>query len=150
VIRLSRHARGILVAVAVLALGAGNALAAHADPSTGSMPDAARPGLDGAAEASGKAVPVAAAAGADRRPDAAPTTNTSDEDADAEAPAAPDAAADHPDNHGATVSAAARGATPQAFSNHGAYVRSIAKANHGQEVSAGKRPDVSKQGTPTH
>jgi hypothetical protein len=147
VIGITRHARGLLVALAVLALSAGAALAGHADPSTGSMPDAARPGLDRATEASGKTVPVAApAAGADQDEDAA---DAQDESTDTnEAPAA--APAEHPDNHGATVSAAAQTATPAGFDNHGQYVRSIATANHGQQVSASHANPASKGTKPSH
>src|SRR6478752_6066748 len=106
--RFMRASRGTLVAVAILGLTAGIALAGRADPASHSMPDAAGPGLQRAADAAGKTVPVAA----------------------------PDAAADHPANHGADVSAAAQAVTPAGFDNHGQYVRSVATANHGQEVAA--------------
>ena len=119
--RLTRHARGLLAAIAVLALTAGVAFAGRADPSAGSMPDAAATGLDRAAEASGTTVPVAApAAGADQDEDQAEDT---DEDAPAEDGATDTTtdttAAEHPDNHGKTVSEAATGETPDTFDNHG-------------------------------
>src|SRR4029079_4141041 len=86
-----------------------------------------------------KTVPVAApAAGADRDAggsDAGQAAENEAPDADTAAPA-PDPAADHPANHGADVSAAAQTVTPTGFDNHGQYVRSVATANHGQEVGA--------------
>jgi hypothetical protein len=39
--------------------------------------------------------------------------------------------ASHPVNHGCVVSLAAKTATPSGFKNHGKWVSSIAKANHG-------------------
>ena len=67
-IRLTRHARGLLAAVAVLALTAGVAFAGRADPSADRCPTRPPTGLDRAADASGTTVPVAApAAGADQR-----------------------------------------------------------------------------------
>ena len=105
--RFMRASRGILVAVAILGLTAGIALAGRADPASHSMPDAAGPGLQRAADAAGKTVPVAApAAGADRDAagsDADQAAEDEAPDADTGAPA-PDAAADHPANHGADVS----------------------------------------------
>ncbi|HET9345214.1 MAG TPA: hypothetical protein VFO05_05875 [Candidatus Limnocylindrales bacterium] len=134
--RLHRHARGLLVAIAVLVLTAGAALARAADPATGSMPDAASNGLERATEVSGKTVPVAApAAGADQ-----------DEEVDENVDEEP--AAEHPDNHGAAVSEAAQGATPEEFANHGQYVRSIATDNHGQATSAERRQDQEKAAKP--
>ena len=52
----------------------------------------------------------------------------------------------HPDNHGADVSAAAKGATPESASNHGQFVRSVATANHGQEVSSDARAAAAEKG----
>jgi hypothetical protein len=136
--RLHSHARGLLVAIAILALTTGAALARAADPAAGSMPDAALDGLERATEMSGKTVPVAApAAGADEDEDV-------DENVDGEP--AEGGAAEHPDNHGGTVSEAAHGATPEAFDNHGQYVRSVATDNHGQAVSAERRQS-SEQGS---
>jgi hypothetical protein len=138
--RLHRHARGLLVAIAVLVLTAGAALARSADPAAGSMPDGAASGLERATEMSGKTVPVAApAAGADE--DEHVDENVDEEPAD-------DAPADHPDNHGAAVSEAASGATPESFANHGQYVRSVATDNHGQSVSAEHRQDGEKGAKP--
>jgi hypothetical protein len=132
VIRLTRHARGLLAAIAVLALTAGAAFAARSAAAP-PMPSAASSGLERASDSSGKTVPVTApAAGADEEEDV---------DADQVEPAedvqAPEeAAGEHPDNHGAVVSEAAKGPTPETFDNHGQYVRSVATDNHGQEVAA--------------
>jgi len=41
----------------------------------------------------------------------------------------------HPDNHGKLVSEAAQAVTPTGFDNHGAYVRTVAQANHGAAAS---------------
>jgi hypothetical protein len=45
------------------------------------------------------------------------------------------AEAGHPVNHGCVVSLAARTATPSGFKNHGQWVSSIAKDNHGHGKS---------------
>jgi len=148
--RLTRHARGVLVAIAALVLTAGVAVAAR--PSTAPAPPAAASsGLERAAEAAGKAVPVAV-------PVDLPEQPTGDEDADepggdnapdadesgaGDAPAGP---AEHPDNHGAAVSAAAQGPTPESAENHGQFVRSVATANHGQDVAAERRAAAQEKG----
>ena len=155
--RLTRHVRPRIAALAVLALGAGTALAgAAARPASHSMPDAAAPGLQRAAEAAGKTVPVAApAAGADQdgageTPETEPAET---EPPEADTPDAGQAAAptvDHPANHGADVSKAAQAQTPAGFTNHGQYVRSVATANHGQTVSAGHANPASTGARPNH
>jgi hypothetical protein len=43
------------------------------------------------------------------------------------------AEASHPVNHGCVVSLAAKTATPSGFKNHGQWVSSIAKDNHGHD-----------------
>ena len=139
--RVTRHARGLLIAVAVLALTAGVAFARAADPAAGTMPDAASSGLERATEASGVSVPVAAPA------------NDQDqaEDADgepAENEPAENAEGDHPENHGAVVSEAAQGATPADATNHGQYVRTVATDNHGQATSSEHRQDGDKGAKP--
>jgi hypothetical protein len=45
------------------------------------------------------------------------------------------AEASHPVNHGCVVSLAAKTATPSGFKNHGQWVSSIAKDNHGHDKS---------------
>lgn len=133
-IRSISRFRAFLVAVAVLALTAGAALAGHSALST---PAAAAGGLERAAEAAGKLVPVAVPLDE--------SNEDADEDANEEEPATDEPAADepsdpagaeHPDNHGKTVSEAATGETPADFDNHGEYVRSVATDNHGQDVAA--------------
>jgi hypothetical protein len=141
--RVTRHARGLLIAVAVLALTAGVAFARAADPAAGTMPDAPSSGLERATEVSGVQVPAAAPAGdedqdADENVNEEPAQDEPDEDA----------AGDHPDNHGADVSEAARGATPADAANHGQHVRSVATDNHGQATSAERRQDGEKGAKP--
>lgn len=138
--------RALLVAIAVLALSAGAALAGHSALTT---PSAAADGLQRAAEAAGKTVPVAGPPAEAPVEDADENTDEdADEDTEEAKPAdeAPvDAAADHPDNHGKAVSEAAQATTPDGFDNHGQYVKTIATDNHGQEVAAEHAPaDVSK------
>ena len=108
--RLTRHLRGLLVALATLALSAGVVLAAR-PTSVEAPPAAAADGLSVAAEAAGKTVPVRAEQ---------ETLPEADEDADEDAPEVDedaartptDAAGERPQNHGWFVSQAAKGATP--------------------------------------
>ena len=125
--RLMSRARGLLVALAVLALSAGIALAGR--PAT-APPAAAAGGLERASDASGKTVPVAAL-----DPDAPAADEDADEATDENEPADTDAAV-HPDNHGKVVSEAAQGETPEGFDNHGQYVKTIATDNAGQSTAA--------------
>jgi hypothetical protein len=119
--------RSLIVAVIVLAMSAGAALAGR------SLPRAASAGLPTAPPPPGKTVPV--------RPPAlggAPATAAAAGDDDGEggdAVEAPATAPTQPANHGATVSAAAQGATPAGFTTHGAYVSSIARINAGAAAS---------------
>jgi hypothetical protein len=139
--------RALLVAIAVLAISAGAALAGR--PAL-TPPSAAADGLQRAADAAGKTVPVAGL------PAAAPDEDTdedADEDADEPQPAeeAPvDAqAAEHPDNHGKVVSEAAQATTPGGFDNHGQYVKTVATDNHGQDVAAEHAPADVSPGKPS-
>ena len=50
------------------------------------------------------------------------------------------AEASHPVNHGCVVSLAAKTATPSGFKNHGQWVSSIAKNNHGHDHSGDTNP----------
>jgi hypothetical protein len=156
VIGFTRHFRGLLVALAMLALSAGAVLAVRPGATPDSLPSAATGGLeraaDGlkrAAEASGKTVPVAAP---DQNEDADQDVDESEpaEDQAGDEQTGDEQAGTHPDNHGADVSAAAQGPTPQAFDNHGQFVRSIATANHGQETSATHATSKSKGAKPGH
>ena len=132
------RAKSILAALAAVAL---SATAVFAAAGTGPV-DAARDGLARAHVASGQSVPVGA-----ESPDsaAAPDANKAPEANESPDLARTTANAGHPDNHGARVSAAAQSVTPGGFANHGAYVRSIAKANHSQ----GKTPVTTPVRTPT-
>jgi hypothetical protein len=150
VIRSVSRFRALLVALAVLALTAGAALAGH---SALSMPAASSSGLELAADAAGKIVPVAGPAeDADEQ-----TDEDADADADTQEPATEDPAggqpadaAVHPDNHGAVVSEAAKGPTPAGFDNHGQYVKTIATDNAGQAVAATHGSSKVPKVTPAH
>ena len=133
--RLSRHLRGLLVALTAIALSAGVALAAR--PSS-APPAAATPGLTRAADAAGKTVPVVVEAPAvPEEGTEAPDPSTADEDADAkDATETTDVQTDsRPQNHGWFVSQAAKADTPAGFDNHGAYVSSIAKSDQGKPAA---------------
>lgn len=138
--------RALLVAIAVLALSAGAAFAAG---SALTMPTASAPGLERAAEAAGKTVPVAGPPA-----EAAPVVEAdeeTDENVDEETPAGEPAVEDvteHPDNHGKTVSEAAQATTPGGFDNHGLYVKSVATDNHGQDVAAERGGTPAAKGKP--
>jgi len=58
------------------------------------------------------------------------------------------AEASHPMNHGCVVSLAAKTATPSGFKNHGQWVSSIAKNNHGHNQSSGTNTYVLPTGGP--
>ena len=139
--------RALLVAIAVLALSAGAALAGHSALTASS---AAADGLRRAADAAGKTVPVAGPPAA--APDADADENT-DEDTDTAQPAeaAPVGAqaAEHPDNHGKAVSEAAHATTPGGFDNHGQYVKTVATDNHGQDTAADHAPSDVSPGKPS-
>ena len=142
VFRVIRRARGFVIAIAVLALTAGAALAGRSPLST---PTAAADGLAQATAASGQTVPVAgqeeSAPGADEDTDTDVDENEPAEDTT-------DTAGVHPDNHGKLVSEAAKGVTPEAFDNHGAYVKSVATVNAGLDPNAQR--GASKAKKPTH
>ena len=133
--RLTRHLRGLLVALATLALSAGVVLAAR--PASVEAPAAAAAdGLTIASQASGKTVPVRADEAA------APAV---DANADEDAPevgeqvegGAPSAnAGERPQNHGWFVSQAAKGATPATADSHGAFVSTIARSDVGKPEAA--------------
>ncbi len=138
-----KRLRSVIVAVIVLALSAGAALAGR------SLPQAASGGLATGSAAAGKIVPVRppAASGAPARVDEGDKTDDGGDAANA-----PGTPPDHPANHGATVSTAAQAETPAGFATHGAYVSSIARANAGAAASAkGKAEKAAHAPTPpTH
>ena len=131
--RITRHARGLLVALATLALSAGVVLAAR--PASVEAPAAAAgDGLDRASEAAGKIVPVQPEAPAVPEADEDEDVDESVPDADEEEEVADPTVGDgeRPQNHGWFVSEAATGATPAGFDNHGAYVSEIARGDDGK------------------
>jgi hypothetical protein len=132
--RLTRHLRGLLVALATLALSAGVVFAAR-PASVEAPPAAAADGLSTATEASDKTVPV-------RAEEAALPENEGDEDADQvvsedeDEDAEPTVTGERPQNHGWFVSEAATGETPAGFDNHGLYVSEIARGDDGKPEAA--------------
>jgi hypothetical protein len=137
--RVIRRARGFVIAIAVLALTAGAALAGRSPLST---PTAAADGLAQATAASGQTVPVAGQE--ESAPDADEDTDT-DVDENEPAEDTTDTAGVHPDNHGKLVSEAAKGATPEAFDNHGAFVKSVATVNAGLDPNAQRGASKAKK-----
>jgi len=137
VFRHVRRIRGLIAAIAIVAVSAGVALAAR--PAS-APPAAAADGLERAGTAAGKVVPVSAQ-------EAAPVPAVVEETAPEQAaPADATATAEHPDNHGKLVSEAAKSETPAGFDNHGQYVKTVATANHGQETSAAARAAAAAKG----
>lgn len=119
-----RPTKSILAALAALAISATAAFAAIGPG------DAADHGLDRATVSAAKVVPA--------RPASAPAPALV-----APSPADdPNDQGDRPVTHGTTVSVAAKGETPGSVDNHGAYVSSVARVNHGQEIAAEARPDT--------
>jgi hypothetical protein len=137
VYRITRHLRGLLVALATLALSAGVVLAAR--PASVEAPAAAaEDGLTRAADAAGKIVPVQPDAPAVPEADEDEDVDESVPDADEEEGDA-DASAgegERPQNHGWFVSQAATGATPESADNHGAHVSEIARGDDGKPEAA--------------
>jgi hypothetical protein len=153
--RLHRHLRPLVVAVATLALSAGVVLAGGGL----TMPDAASDGLERAAEAAGKTVPVVARPEAPAVPEQ-PAQERPEEPEPAEQPEQePAEDADEPcavlpegeeyETHGAKVCAAAQAPLPEGYANRGEYVSKVARDNHGAEIAAEKAanggiPDAAK------
>jgi hypothetical protein len=138
------RAKSILAALAAVAL---SATAVFAAAGTGPA-DAAKDGLAGAADASGRSVPVRAESpdtATEHQSNKAPEANESPDLATTK-----DANAAHPDNHGALVSVAAQKVTPAGFANHGAYVRSIAMKNDGHGTASAKTHGKSGEAHPAN
>lgn len=132
--------KSILAALAAVALSTTAVFAAASAP-----PKAADDGLATARAASGKAVlPVRAG-----RPDATSGTKSPKATESPDVDATTGTGAPHPDNHGKTVSEAAHATTPAGFANHGAYVSSIAKLNHGHGKPMATKPVTAHVPTPT-
>ena len=135
--------RSFLIAIGFVAITATVVLGA--DPT----PDAADAGLSTAAQHAGFTVPVANGfveqgdEATDEDLDENETEDedldeneTEDEDLDENETEDLEEPAEHPDNHGADVSAAAQDVTLELEGNHGHYVSSIARDNHGQAQAA--------------
>lgn len=146
--QLPRRVRGLLIALAIVALSAGAAAAARPPFST---PEAAADGLERATEASGIDVPRAGPP-EPREPEADEPEDEPEEPV-AEEPEEENGegteAAEHPDNHGAAVSEAAQGDAPEEFDNHGQYVRSVATDNHGHDPERATGKARAEQVKPT-
>lgn len=132
---IARRLRSVLIALAVLALSATAVFAGRSALATAPAPVASQPDVDdgGAGDDEG---------GAEEELDR-PKDEDGTADEAGEAGEAPDAGGDgdastaeHPDNHGKLVSEAAHAETPAGFDNHGAWVRSVAKDNHGHADAA--------------
>ncbi|MFN2483838.1 MAG: hypothetical protein ABR509_02725 [Candidatus Limnocylindria bacterium] len=123
--------QSLLIAIGSVAITATVVLGA--DPEA----DAANSGFTTAADHAGFTVPVA-----NGFLEQADTTRVVDEndaeddDLDENETEDLEEPAEHPDNHGADMSIAVRSETPGEFANHGEYVSSIARENHGQEQTA--------------
>lgn len=135
--RLSTHLRGLLVALAALALTAGMAFAARPTGDTG---------LERATDAAGKTVPTEVTEDEPTVPEVdedldedEPGTKDeeTDEDADGEEAEVGDEAQDgqRQENHGWYVSEAAKGDTPDGYRNHGEYVSEIARGDDGKPAA---------------
>lgn len=139
---LIRHARGLIIALAVFGLSAtavfagGGALTADRTAAPGgNHPAVVAPTGDEGAEAQDEA--EAPDAEETETPDAdeaeAPDVDEVDaEDAEpSETPEDTSTTADAPDTHGAVVSQAAAMPVPDGFANRGAFVSCVARMNHG-------------------
>lgn len=83
----------------------------------------------------------------------AEATESAEPSENPEAPESAGAEASHPVNHGCVVSIAARTTTPSGFKNHGQWVSSIAKDNHGhnksQDITTCALPSPAPSANPT-
>ena len=131
---LQRRLRSLVIALAVLALSAGVALAGR-----GTHPTLAAGSQPAAQGADNEGDEAAETEDADPPEVEAPEADT-DEGAGADEPVtggtADQPTTEHPDNHGKLVSEAAQAETPAEFDNHGAYVKTVAGANHGHDQAA--------------
>lgn len=129
---IARRLRSLLIALAVLAL---SATAVFAGRSALTAPTASLASQldvdddDGADEEGSEEEELDEPKDEDEDP--AEDADEGAPDAETETPAG-----EHPDNHGKLVSEAAHAETPAEFDNHGAWVRSVAKDNHGHSDAA--------------
>lgn len=135
--RITPHLRGLLVALAALAISAGVALAAR--PASIEAPAAAAgDGLTRASEAADQIVPVQpenpVVPDADEDEEVDESILDADEEAEDADPSAGEG--ERPQNHGWFVSQAATGATPESATNHGVYVSEIARGDDGRPEAA--------------
>ena len=137
--RLTRSARGLLVALAALALTGSVVFAAR------SLPLGATAGTQHAGAVTGKAIPATVGAGgldSNGQPDADETAETQEtpeaQEQDETATGDNAANAARPQNHGWFVSQAANADTPPGFANHGDYVSSIAHGDLGKPDAAAR------------
>jgi hypothetical protein len=137
VLSLIRRFRGPLVALIALTFSASVALA-------GQPASPGATGLSNAATHAGKTVPVQAAdeqTGQDETTEPDESTDETADTSDSADHCSTDPTTLTPEelaalNHGAVVCWAAHQATPEGFANHGAWVSSWAKQNHGADASA--------------
>ncbi len=113
--------RALLPALAILAISTTVALAAG----HGAVPSDEQPSVSPSADVSPSMEPSQNAE-ATESPEASEAPEATESP---EAAGSPEAG--HPVNHGCVVSLAAKTATPSGFKNHGQWVSSIAKQNHG-------------------
>jgi hypothetical protein len=128
---LSRRLRSLVIALAVLTLSATAVLAGRSALAAPTAPAVTAPDDS---DAQGDEVETDVdETGVDETGVDTTDADAPDEDAGADlepsVAGAPDQTADHPDNHGADVSEAARGDTPDGAKNHGEAVRVVAKDN---------------------
>ena len=136
---MQKHAfglRGLLAAIVIIVLSTGAAAAASSH---------AAQGLATAAEKAGKTVPVAAPEETNEDEQTEQTEETTPVEASSETsdhcatdPRTLDETALAALNHGAIVCWVAHQETPAEFDNHGAWVSSWAKDNHGHDGTHGK------------
>ncbi len=149
--RLMTHLRGLMVALATLALTAGVAFAAR--PVSVPAPDlaASGPATTEVTEDGEATVPELDDDEEEATDEAADEEEATDEASDADEPKATEDAdeeeatdedddadaadTDHPVNHGWYVSQAAQAPTPDGYRNHGAYVSEVAKSDEGKPGS---------------
>jgi hypothetical protein len=132
-----RSTRGLLTALAVLALTAGAALAAGPFPGAAHNGLDRAPGLGVAAIAADKTVPPGLEADLAMPADLEEPESEEPEENEEEG-------TEEIENHGATVSRAARGETPEGWRNHGAYVSAVARGL--VEVDAVAPPEADANG----
>ena len=140
-----KRLRPLLIGIVVLMFTAGIAFAGK--PST-------PPGLAVAAEHAGQTVPVVDEQGDEDLDEPAEPAET-DESGDGGENCATDPTGLSPEDlallrHGSIVCWAAHQETPEGFDNHGAWVSSWAKKNHGHEESAGDESTLTPEAAGGH